>query len=867
MLVGPSNSGKSYFGKNLLSKWLTAMEIKYKYLSSDDLRRDILCDETLKKHDSKMMTASVGAFSIMHNNLDVYTSYPINTPIVVCDATNLSRHVRNIIHNIADKNGYLVTAIVFDYKEMDDYMRYLDPGTDRGVIRKHVMDMRKKTMKELDRSKFKDIYKIDSIDFNDLNTFFSYSKSEKAINETEENVCFVGDLHGCYDEFVECLLDNKGIAFTDELDGVPAIVKVEGQTYIHHILIGDLIDKGNSEGVRKIVELIYKNPEFFSIVEGNHDRWNYNYLTGKISKNADSENLINNWFDSVRLFENDSDLRTKFLDIYSKMATFVYNDKFIATHAPCENKYLGKNDKVSSKKMNTIMYPKRADFETEDAYMEDREKFFSFLERDADNSFPLHIFGHVMLKNVFQLRNKYGIDTGCVVGNTLSTLILMKENKKPYVRRYKSRQTIKQELIPLFRTKRNDVDFNALEHDVQRRIKWMAKNRVNFVSGTMSPCDKDMENGVLESIWKGIEYYRSKGVKELIIQPKFMGSRANLLLHRNDLSLCKMISRNAYSIEQSRLNTEGSLEQIFTGLQKQFEHLFVSGNFEYILFDGELLPWNSMGKELIEREFMVAYKAVTSEYSELKKFGFEDALALHAEKYNGNTVFEKPHEISAKKSWDAFKQEMIPLDTINDAAEKYKKQLDIFNITSELEYKPFAILKTINFDGTEENGISSNNDNGLMFTMLSNEPFLKIDLSGDISIIGNMTHPTAKSVKEGVEYFWNYITQQKEMEGVVIKPAKAYVPGVAPYLKCRNTEYLRLTYGFDYDVIPHKSDLLIHKKNISRKMETSIKEYELGRRMLDVKLTDISIENSEWVGLALSLISEQEKEKELDPRL
>jgi hypothetical protein len=123
------------------------------------------------------------------------------------------------------------------------------------------------------------------------------------------------------------------------------------------------------------------------------------------------------------------------------------------------------------------------------------------------------------------------------------------------------------------------------------------------------------------------------------------------------------------------------------------------------------------------------------------------------------------------------------------------------------------------------------------------------------------------SEEEALTFFWNFITQQKEMEGVVIKPDQMYIPGVAPYLKCRNPEYLRLTYGFDYDMLPVKTAKLKATKSIRKKLETSIKEWELGRELLNVRREEVSLENNEWLSVLVQLLNEQEHEKELDPRL
>jgi predicted kinase len=877
MTIGPSNSGKSYLMTNVLMPNLIEMGVRAKYLSSDNYRRDMIGDVNRHKHGEGMQAVSKQAFDMLHTALDLYTQYPVNQDVVIVDATNLSKIARAKIIEIAKKNAYNVVGLLFDYREMSDYVKYVDAGVNKKVIYDMVKTMRTNTLKELDKSQFDVFHKIDSIDFSGIT--FTYSEDKNGVQVNHDNVCFVGDLHGCYDEFIELLNDKKGM----EVDGETMEIKVldgaiENNTYVHHVLVGDIIDKGPHEGQRKLVEFLTKNRDHFTIVEGNHDRWVYGYLKGKIKKSADTETLIASWFDGVRLFESDEELKKKFLKLYESMSTYAYSDKFIVTHSPVEAKHLGKNDKVSLKKQNTTRYPKRADYASEELYLNAREEHFSYLIKEGENNQPLHIFGHVALSQVFQNKNKYGIDTGVVSGNYLTGLVLMKENRKPFVRKYKSRQPVKDQLIPMFRIKANDIDFSGLERDLQTRLKWCAKNQVNFVSGTMSPCDK--LNGDLESLMAGINYYRGKGMTRIMLQPKFMGSRCNVLLHKTDVTKCKAISRNAYEIKQERLHTDGKLEDVFMGLQKKYNELFDMTNAEYILFDGELLPWNSMGKELIERDFMLAYKACSTELAILKETGFEDKLSEFTHTvYDVDDVSVLPkHLQNLRKTYEKFENDILHTDIMEDSLNKYKHQLDVFNVTTPLEFSPFSILKVVRKDGSEENWVSGEKTNFAIYNnFLMKDTWMILDWSETLKIepkfmasmstseSRNLTH--YYNLESALNAFWDYITKQNEMEGVVIKPDVVYTPGVAPFLKCRNKEYLRLTYGFEYDALPVKAKRLYENKSIRKKMETSIKEWELARKMLDVPLNQISIENKEWLNLTVQLLSEQEREKELDPRL
>jgi hypothetical protein len=103
------------------------------------------------------------------------------------------------------------------------------------------------------------------------------------------------------------------------------------------------------------------------------------------------------------------------------------------------------------------------------------------------------------------------------------------------------------------------------------------------------------------------------------------------------------------------------------------------------------------------------------------------------------------------------------------------------------------------------------------------------------------------------------------MEGVVIKP-RYFTANVAPALKVRSPAYLTLIYGYDYR-FPEKYGKLIAQKRTGRKMKTSIQEFDLGRRMLDIKLVDLNDQNQAFLQLAARMVLEERSERELDPRL
>jgi hypothetical protein len=206
----------------------------------------------------------------------------------------------------------------------------------------------------------------------------------------------------------------------------------------------------------------------------------------------------------------------------------------------------------------------------------------------------------------------------------------------------------------------------------------------------------------------------------------------------------------------------------------------------------------------------------------------------------------------------------ISIKEQKDAINIYNKQIDIYGKEKELEFRPFAILKVVyrNFreGGGEEGGEEGESkeeffwdySNDVIFTMVSDDEYLVISTD-------NVGLEKAKI------WFWKIV--KEDYEGVVIKPLeKIYTPKIAPYLKVRNPNYLTIIYGYDY-LTENKFIEMVENKNIKKKVETSIKEFEIGKRMLEIPYNEINEKNVKYLDICTQMVIEEKKEKELDPRL
>jgi predicted kinase len=903
MLIGPTECGKSTFAKNILLPQLhyRADEVNYisnvQYLSSDAIRQELL-GHPYDKYDSKMLEASGQAFDQLFAKLRAVTSFPINADFVIVDTTGLAEDFRKKVAAIAVEQHYRLEAIVFDYRNIRDY--YASERSKK-LIAGHVNRLRRDVLPTLRRSDFANIHRIRE------KNFFEPDQYEVVVEDREtylthllphdHHYIIVGDVHECVDELQE-LITSHG--FEVNAGKMAPTAKSGNKKFL---LVGDFIDKGKNTAAT--IEFLYENRDYFYFTKGNHENFVSKYLAGEI--HSVDPDLLANFFDSIPVLAEDAELREKFLELVARSKDFyrligAENSSFYVTHAPCHNRYIGKMDPFARREQRR--------FATEfDAELESQ---LLFLKEESETSHPYHVFGHVATREVIRLKNKIGIDTGCVSGGALTSVAL--GGFKPFFKGVSARIEVGggvgagadgganagtgggagtasglQKVFTRNKGASAEVKLVELSEADEKRLNYVMRNKINFISGTMSPADKNFRNGELESLEKGLDYYRNHGVGKVVLQPKYMGSRCNLYLARN-LEHCYATSRNGYKI------TGVDLSEVFAGLLKKFTPLMDKWSADMIIFDGELLPWKALGKGLIEKQFEVIGTALETEIAFLKEFGFEQHLDELVGRYEASDFEAVRSRLSKKQlveqfglaDYNNFKdlKEMLaawsPLDEQEAAAAVYRKQLELYARDGELEYKPFSILKIIFADGREELP-GEQMPASEIFSRISDDEYLVVDLSAEDAYIR-------------AREFFEKLTTERGMEGVVIKPELGVSVGgksgdsagavgeslsgagvsvgkgvgaggeVVPFMKVRNSEYLTLVYGYNYR-FPHKYEKLIKQKSIKKKLQASLAEHKLGMEMLRVRLDEISPENTAFKQTVANLLFEESKESEIDPRL
>lgn len=913
MTVAPTCAGKTYFVENVLIPSLRTIcddyltkRVNIQHLSSDNFRREMLgynpyLDEESDlplKNEFDMEYVSEQAFAMLKTKLEAVMSFPVNADFVIVDTTGMSKEFRDEVVQAANKANYSLQVLLFEYKNREDYFKFAD--NEGSFDKKRINDSVKRfkdKLSEITKKEYGDLFKIKSNDFSNIQIEVDglHEYGKHFIGQTFDYL-IVGDVHGCYDELKE-LLGKNGFVF-DEADNLITIPKSQAEKPLKVLFVGDIVDKG--EQISECIEFVHKlvTRGYALLTRGNHENFVYNYLKGSPSYLQTPRDFIETFLSTVGILEKNEELKLKFFELFERGSEFYTNGKFIVTHAPCKNEYLGKIRPVSLKMQRNFKVSKLDENATAEEIVKSKETDLAFLKEEARYNHPFHIVGHIMLSNVVQFNNKVMIDTGCVAGGRLTSVICT--NGKLYFNTVKSTRENKfsDDVFALFAAKKN-IDLDELDPKERTRIKYMCLEKVNFISGTMSPADKDVENNVLESLNQAIQYYKNAGVKKIILQPKHMGSRGNVYLF-NDPEKCYVTTRNGYRMRDNVAPKEEVIAEYKRLINKFFSPATLLAKVQdreiispkLIILDAEILPWRAVGKGLIDHQFTPVSIAVESESNILIEHGFEEVLEDYSlsddyRNYVTDRAILKKDELTTKygyakeRSFRSFYDyKHMQLEEELSQAKRYDSQVKLFGGEAPFRIEPFSLLKVVFETGTEKT--YENESNIDIYKMVSDKFYAVLDFEENEYarktqpdlFVGDNKNEYIVRVYDGngnegrntAAGFFYYVTNGLLMEGIVAKPEIVYTKGVAPYIKVRNENYLTIVYGHNYK-FKNKYEKLLMKKSVSRKLKASIKEFEIGMQMLKTPYDTITVENEPYKQLLAQMIIEVEKEKELDPRL
>lgn len=592
ILVGPTGCGKSTLAAKLAEQGAIVL--------SSDQYRYWFSGIPENSNDPGKEEVSAQAFNVLFAELEAMTSFPISFPHIVVDTTGLAEAFRNKVKEVALKNHYHFCAIVFDFKTRADYYTY-SVHRKKEVVDRHVDVLRRSTLPRLRAKDYAVLYRHRKVDELPEITL------EQAMAFQIDNAFVIGDIHECVEEFEELYR-----------------MAPEGSQVV---LLGDYLDKGGR--TKDMIEALYAK-ENLIICQANHENYVANRIQGNIKPNLELEAAN---FQSVEVLLQDEELAGKFLDLWEASVPFVRikaegQRTLYATHAPAEPKYLGKHDRLSLKQQRNL----RMNRET---------NVFKYPVRPFN--FPLQVCGHISRSPGMKplLGGIYYIDTGCVQGHSLTALHYSSEGIKLVA--VKSTRPQNGELFE-FVADLPPKELVVEDPKDRRFLKRLPETGVRFISATMAPARST--NTDIENLEEAIKAF---GGVEVELQPKYMGSRAQVYLSDDpEKDFC--VSRNGFVVRD-----RPGLKEAFVKLRADLAALNFTWN-KLVVLDCELLPWSVLGEGLITSNFLRYEAGIGMELGFLYELG------------KGNKELE-------------------------DHFAAFSAQLKLYSTMSDPYFKPFGVLE------------------------------------------------------------------------------------------------------------------------------------------------------------------------------
>jgi protein phosphatase len=810
VLIGPSGCGKSSLGR----KYFLPTEVV-----SSDFCRGLVSD------DENDQSATDDAFALLHT---IVSKRLARGRLTVIDATNVQPEARKSLVELAREYHVLPVAIVFDVPEKLCHERNANrPNRQFGphVVRNQKQQMHR-SLRGLGREGFRHIFKLSSPEEVDA---VEIERQPLWNNRRNEHGPFdvIGDVHGCMDELLE-LMAQLGYQVSRENDEF-LVVPPEGRKLI---FLGDLVDRGPAiaDVLRLVMTMVAADQAI--CVPGNHDVKLMKALQGRSVQQTHglAESL-------AKLDKETPEFRKQIAGFFDELVShFVFDDgKLVVAHAGMKESMQGRG---SGKVREFALYGETTG-ETDEFGLPVRYNWASDYRGKA-----LMIYGHTPVPEPLWLNNTVNIDTGCVFGGRLTALrypereavsvpakAIYYESKKPFLSAEElvpraaqhaaddvldiddvvGKRLVDTRLLPKI-TIRQENAIAALE--VMSRFavdpKWLI-----YLPPTMSPCETSKLPNMLEHPQEAFAYYRHEGIPRVVCEQKHMGSRAIVVLCRDDAVSVKRFGVRSSSLGVVYTRTgrpffsDAELEQTF--LQKVHRAATNAGLWDeletdWLCLDCELMPWSAKAQELLVSQYApvgtAGTEALTAASVVLKQ-------ALERTDGLSNLAARTEQRLEALIKYRvAYRHYCWPVRSIDD-----------------LKLAPFHLLAS-------EGAVHMDKQHTWHMETLAklcaiDNPLL---LATPCTLVDVNDSASCNAATE----WWLKMTATGG-EGMVVKPLDFIAKGrrgfVQPAVKCRGPEYLRIIYGPEY-LLPENLDRL-RSRGLGAKRSLASREFALGIEALE----------------------------------
>lgn len=812
VLIGPSGSGKSTFAR----KHFKPTEV----LSSDYCR-------ALVSDSENDQTATSDAFDVLRY---VAAKRLAAGKLTVIDATSVKPEDRKPFVKLARDYHCLPAAVVFNIPEkicQERNSNRPDRVFGRHVIRSQRAALRR-GLRGLRREGFRHTFVFESPEEVESATV---ERQPLWNDKREERGPFdiIGDVHGCYGELVE-LLDKLGYQEGSGNDGSPRMIPPNGRKAV---FLGDLVDRGpkSPQVLHLVMNMVACGTAL--CVPGNHDIKLMRKLRGK---NVQITHGLAETLD--QLSNEPDDFRAEVADFIDSLVSHYVLDggRLVVAHAGMKAEMQGRG---SGKVREFALYGETTG-ETDEFGLPVRHNWAAEYRASA-----MVVYGHTPVPDSDWLNGTINIDTGCVFGGRLTALrypereLISVEARSVYAEPQKpfplaepredglTTQQAHDDILDISDLVGKRIISTRLRHNVIVReentaaaLEVMSRFAANpkwiiYLPPTMSPCETSREEGLLEHPREAFAYYRQQGHPRVICQVKHMGSRAVVVVCRDDDAARKCFGVREdevgiiYTRTGRRFFADPSHER---ELLQRVNRALTKINFwselktDWACLDCEIMPWSAKARALLEEQYApvgaAAGTGLTLAISEMEQ--------ARAEGLKLDPLLARFRE-----------RESLAADFVR----AYREYCWAVESVSDLKLAPFHILAT-------EGRVHVDQDHRWHMDSLANvcRADGEVLLETEYRVV-DLTDTASEDVATA---WWEELTGRGG-EGMVVKPLDFIARGprglVQPAVKCRGREYLRIIYGPEYTIPGHLERL--RKRGLGRKRSLALREFALGVEALE----------------------------------
>ena len=814
VLIGASGSGKSTFAKK---------HFKPTEVISSDYCRALVAD------DENDLAATGDAFEILHF---VAAKRLAAGRLTVVDATNVRPEDRKPLVELARQYHCLPVAIVLNLPERDCHERNR-VRTDRRlpdhVAHRQLQNLRR-SLRGLEREGFRHVLVLSSPEEVEA---ISLERVPLYNNKKTETGPFdiIGDIHGSYGELVALLtqLGYTSVEAKGNPGNLDSFIPPAGRKAL---FLGDLTDRGPNSPVvlRLVMQMVSEGHAY--CVPGNHGIKLLRKLRGR------DVQLTHGIAETLEQLDKETpEFRgqvAKFLD--GLISHYVFDDgRLVVAHAGMKEEMQGRG---SGKVRDFALFGETTG-EVDEFGLPVRYNWAADYRGRA-----MVVYGHTPVPEPEWLNRTINIDTGCVFGGKLTALRYPEKEivSVPAARVYYqpvrplqpqvavselTAQQAHDDLLDIedvtgkrFIGTRLHSNITIPQANAMAALEVMSRFAVNpkwliYLPPTMSPTETSKEPGLLEHPAEAFAYFRHEGVPTVICEEKHMGSRAVVIVCRDENAARKRFGvvgegiGVCYTRTGRRFFDSMDLEAQF--LNRICEAAGRSGlwqtlNTDWLCLDAELMPWSAKAQELLRRQYASVGAAARGAFHAAVA-GLDQAASKDSE------LAALRDRIRARASLathfvDAYRQYCWPVQTLDD-----------------LKLAPFHLLASeghVYFDRDHLWHMET------LATLCAADSRLHLATRHQkVDLVDN------ESQQQAIDWWTEHTGRSGE--GMVVKPLRFVEKGrrglVQPAVKCRGREYLRIIYGPEY-TLPENLDRL-RSRGLGRKRSLAQREFALGVESLE----------------------------------